>query len=165
MQIVPLCPNYCSPAFATSLPPGTSRSLSFLPALSGLKGHIPEARVPSLQPAPRHGACIPPAMGQELPPHFPLGCVFLTDNAEKSLCAPCPTSFSSSGILPSLMGGLQLFISLLAGVSRPCRLLEVRLSVGCLCFGISRDPPRSGDRLLSQALDNSCIRSLLNLWM
>lgn len=143
-RFFPLC--HCSPACATSLPLGTSWSPSFLPTLSVSKGHIPEARITSLQPAPCYGTLHPSCHGERASSHTFCWAVFSWQITQKNQFVPLLSSFSSSGILPSVTGDLQLFVSLwfslLAGVSRLCRLFNslVRLTVGCLCFGIGRDP-------------------------
>lgn len=143
---------------------------SFLPALGASKGHIPE---PGSPPCSQPHVVVPPSLlpwGKSFLPHCLLDSDFLTANAEKSLSAPLPHQLQQLWDCPLSHYGRfaalhSLLIPFLAGVSRLCRLSEVRLSVRSLCFGIGRDPPHSCDCFLSQALGHSCIGSLLNLWM
>lgn len=93
----PSCPNYFSPS-CLHMPPLCHLGLLDPPLFchppNCVEGPATSHRpgVTSLLPTPRDGAAAAPTSllpwGKSFLPRFPLGSVFLTDNAKKSVCLP-----------------------------------------------------------------------------
>lgn len=136
--------------------------------------------VTSLLPTPRNGAATAPTSllpwGKSFLPRFPLGSVFLTDNAKKSVCIPrrlqqlwdfslsrelCNSAFPLCFMSPDLLSRLAIVAE--SPRHAGCFAPWWDSPLGRVCLGTGRDPARSSDCSLSQVLGHSCITSSVNL--